>query len=125
MPADSRRETVPTLDLRRVDAGPAERAAFLCDLRNAARDIGFFYVIGHGIEDSFLREILAVTRRFFALPTEDKLAIEMVNLPHFRGYNRAGFEHTRGKPDWREQLDVGAERPALSSDSFAPAWTRL
>jgi isopenicillin N synthase-like dioxygenase len=125
MPADSQRETVPTLDLRRAESSSAERVSFLRDLRSAARDVGFFYLIGHGIEDDLVRKILALTRRFFALPTKDKLAIEMVNSPHFRGYNRAGFEHTRGKPDWREQLDVGAERPAFLSDRSAPAWTRL
>jgi len=50
------------------------------------------------------------------VPEKDKLAIEMVNSPHFRGYNRAGFEHTRGKPDWREQLDVALDAtvPVLS-----------
>ncbi len=34
---------------------------------------------------------------------------------HFRGYNRAASELTRGQPDWREQFDIGAERPALTS----------
>jgi isopenicillin N synthase-like dioxygenase len=116
---------VPTLDLSRTESGAQERSAFLSDLRSAARNVGFFYLVGHGIEDSLVREIIGLTRRFFALSAEDKLAIEMVNSPHFRGYNRAGFEHTRGKPDWREQLDVGAERPALPSDRSAPAWTRL
>ena len=125
MSADRSFKTVPTLDLKRANAGAAERSLFLQDLRNAARDVGFFYLVGHGIDDSLVRKILALTRRFFALPTEDKLAIEMVNSPHFRGYNRAGFEHTRGKPDWREQLDIGAERPALSFDRSAPAWSRL
>jgi isopenicillin N synthase-like dioxygenase len=48
----------------------------------------------------------------------------MANSPHFRGYNRAGLEQTRGRPDWREQLDVGAERPALAADPSAP-WKRL
>ncbi len=50
----------------------------------------------------------------------------MVNSPHFRGYNRAGFEYTRGKQDWREQIDIGAERPAHSAAILRPpAWTRL
>ena len=66
-----------------------------------------------------------LSRRFFALPERDKRAIEMVNSPHFRGYNRAGLEHTRGKPDWREQIDVGAEREALAVHPAAPAWRRL
>jgi isopenicillin N synthase-like dioxygenase len=120
-----RREIVPTLDLRRVDAGASQRTLFLRDLRAAAHDVGFFYLVGHGIEDDLIRKVLNLSRRFFGLPTADKLAIEMVNSPHFRGYNRAGFEHTRGKPDWREQLDVGPENAALPLDRLAPTWTRL
>lgn len=118
-------ETLPTLDFRRFDAGGGERSSFLRELRTAARDVGFFYLIGHGIEDSLIKDVLTVSRRFFALPEKDKLAIEMVNSPHFRGYNRAGFEHTRGKPDWREQVDIGPERPALPFDPEAPPWDRL
>jgi isopenicillin N synthase-like dioxygenase len=118
-------EVLPTLDLRRFDAGGAERAAFLSELRAAAGGVGFFYLIGHGLDDKLIQDALEISRRFFALPEQDKLAIEMVNSPHFRGYNRAGFEHTRGKPDWREQVDIGPEREALPFDRSAPPWTRL
>jgi hypothetical protein len=118
-------ETLPTLDLRRFNGHASERSRFLEDLRKATRSVGFFYLVGHGIEDGLIEDVLKVSRRFFALPEKDKLAIEMVNSPHFRGYNRAGFEHTRGKPDWREQVDIGPERPALPFDREAPPWTRL
>ena len=33
--------------------------------------------------------------------------------PHFRGYTRLGHEITQGRPDAREQLDFGPERPAV------------
>src|ERR1700683_4796796 len=125
MSAAGQRETVPTLDLRRLDAGAAERASFLRDLRAAARDVGFFYLVGPGIGDELVGKWSSLSRRFFPLPAADKLAIEMVNSPHFRGYNRAGFEHTRGKPDWREQVDIGPERLAVPLDRSAPPWTRL
>jgi isopenicillin N synthase-like dioxygenase len=125
MAAVSQPATLPTLDLRHLDAGGANRAKFLRDLRAAAGDVGFFYLIGHAIEDELIGQVVSLSRRFFALPDEDKLAIEMVNSPHFRGYNRAGSEHTRGKPDWREQLDVGPEKPVLPFDRSAPPWTRL
>jgi isopenicillin N synthase-like dioxygenase len=46
------------------------------------------------------------------LPLEERLAIENVNSPQFRGYTRVGTEHTGGAPDWREQIDIGPERPA-------------
>jgi isopenicillin N synthase-like dioxygenase len=112
------------LDLRRFDQGGDERAVFLAELRDQARDFGFFYITGHGVEPAVTTEVLGWSRRFFALPDAEKNAIAMVNSPHFRGYTRVGLEHTRGRPDWREQIDVGAERPALPEDPAAP-WKRL
>jgi isopenicillin N synthase-like dioxygenase len=116
---------IPLLDLRRLDAGDAQRAAFLAELRAAAHGVGFFYVTGHGVDTLLLRDLMESARRFFSLPEGDKLAIEMVNSPHFRGYNRVASERTRGQPDWREQIDIGAERPVVPRDGNSPAWTRL
>ncbi len=42
--------TLPILDLARY-ADPTEKTAFLADLRHAAREIGFFYLINHGVDD--------------------------------------------------------------------------
>src|SRR5580698_299806 len=117
--------SIPLLDLGRLDAGEARRSAFLAELRAASRDVGFFYLTGHGVDPDLLRDLLGLSRRFFALPVADKLAVEMVNSPHFRGYNRVAWELTRGAPDWREQIDIGAERPALPREPGEPAWTRL
>ena len=41
----------------------------------------------------------------------------MVLSPHFRGYARPSWERTRGPLDWREQIDMGAERLALPTGS--------
>ncbi len=125
MTATPSEPVLPILDLRRLDAGGAERALFLSDLRAAARRFGGFYVTGHGVADSVTAEIFTLARRFFDLPERDKLAIEMVNSPHFRGYTRVGWERTRGLSDWREQVDIGAERPTLEAGPGAPAWVRL
>jgi isopenicillin N synthase-like dioxygenase len=57
--------------------------------------VGFFYIAGHGVETALLRDLMQTTRRFFALPEADKLAIEMISSPHFRGYNRIASERTR------------------------------
>jgi isopenicillin N synthase-like dioxygenase len=125
MSADETQQEIPMLDLRRFDAGNAERTAFLSQLRTAAHDVGFFYVTGHGVDARLLSDLMDTSARFFSLPERDKLAIEMVNSPHFRGYNRVASELTRGQPDWREQIDIGAERQALPRDANTPTWTRL
>jgi isopenicillin N synthase-like dioxygenase len=116
---------IPLLDLSRLEAGDPVRRDFLAELRTAARDVGFFYLGGHDVDADLLRELMRVARRFFALPEADKLAIEMVHSPHFRGYNRVAWERTRGAPDWREQIDIGAERQALPRSADSPPWTRL
>lgn len=116
---------VPVLDISRFDDRGIERQAFLADLRSAARDVGFFYLTGHGIPFNQIEEVLAIARRFFALPEEEKLSIEMVKSPQFRGYTRTGGELTKGQVDWREQLDIGVERPTIPQQPGTPAWSRL
>jgi isopenicillin N synthase-like dioxygenase len=117
--------TLPLIDLRDFDASPARRAEFLDQLRRAARNEGFFYLTGHALPDALTRQVLTLGRRFFDLPEADKLAIENVRSAQFRGYTRIGHELTRGLTDWREQLDIGAERPAPELPPGAPAWLRL
>lgn len=117
--------TLPTLDLSLLDGTPAQRQGFLDDLRHAARDVGFFYLTGHGIDSHLLRQVQDHARQFFALPDSEKTAVGMINSPHFRGYNRAASEITRGKPDLREQFDLGAEREVLPQDENSPFWARL
>lgn len=116
--------TLPVLDLARY-ASSAERDAFLVDLRYAARDIGFFYLINHGVDDVLQDAVQHEARRFFALTEAQKEQVAMIHSPHFRGYNRAASEITRGQPDWREQFDIGAERPALLLSDSDPRWRRL
>jgi isopenicillin N synthase-like dioxygenase len=116
--------TLPVLDLARYTSS-AERDAFLADLRHAARDIGFFYLINHGVDDALQHAVQREARRFFALTEAQKEQVAMIHSPHFRGYNRAASEITRGQPDWREQFDIGAERPALLLSESDPRWRRL
>lgn len=117
-------KSLPVLDFSRLES-PRERDGFLGDLRETARNLGFFYLTGHGIDSGLTSEVLGLSRRFFDLPETDKLEIQMIRSPQFRGYNRAGLEHTRGKPDWREQVDIGPEQEPRPLDRAAPAWTRL
>ncbi len=116
---------LPILDLSRFNVSPESRLEFVADLRRVLHDHGFFYLVGHGVPPELIADVFAAAKRFFALPEKDKLEIEMVNSPHFRGYNRAGLEHTRGKQDWREQIDVNTESEAVELTPDTPAWKRL
>ncbi|MFP7761928.1 isopenicillin N synthase family dioxygenase [Marisediminicola sp. LYQ134] len=112
--------TLPVLDLSRLDDGEAEADAFRAELRQATHDYGFFYLTGHGVPDDLVESVMSTARSFFALPEADKLAIENLQSPHFRGYTRVGGELTQGKVDWREQIDIGPERAAVPKAPGTP-----
>jgi isopenicillin N synthase-like dioxygenase len=115
---------LPVLDLSLLDQGPDAAAKFREDLRAATHDVGFFYLVGTGVTPELEARLNRVAREFFDLPEADKLAIENVRSPHFRGYTRIGGERTQGKVDWREQIDIGPERAAID-DPDAPDFARL
>ncbi|WFB11075.1 isopenicillin N synthase family oxygenase [Streptomyces sp. LX-29] len=115
-------QQLPVIDLSAASRGPEARARLHTELHAAAHDVGFFQLTGHGITDAETAELLRVMRDFFALPEADRLAISNLESPHFRGYTRIGDEHTGGSRDWRDQLDIGAERPPRIPGPNDPAY---
>lgn len=115
---------LPILDLSLLDQGEEAAARFRDELRAATHDVGFFYLTGTGVTPELEARLLDAAHTFFALPEEEKLSIENVTSPHFRGYTRVGGERTQGEVDWREQIDIGPEREAVT-DPDAPDFARL
>ncbi|WP_314854787.1 2-oxoglutarate and iron-dependent oxygenase domain-containing protein [uncultured Microbacterium sp.] len=116
--------TLPILDLSQLDESPEAAARFRDDLRAATHDVGFFYLTGTGVTPELEARLHRTAREFFELDEADKLAIENLNSPQFRGYTRIGGERTQGKVDWREQIDIGPERDVVT-DPEAPDFARL
>ncbi|MBO0979562.1 isopenicillin N synthase family oxygenase [Microbacterium sp. SD291] len=114
--------SLPILDLSRLDAGAEAAALFRDDLRAATHDVGFFYLVGTGVSPELEARLHRAALDFFALPEADKLAIENIRSPHFRGYTRIGGERTQGEADWREQIDIGPERAPVTGGA---AFNRL
>ncbi len=112
-------ETLPVIDMSGLSRGGADADAVRAQLRRVTHDVGFFYLTGHGVDPALVDDILNLSRRFFDLPDADKLAIENLLSPQFRGYTRVGGERTRGAVDWREQIDIGPERAVLAASADA------
>jgi len=106
----TRIDRLPILDLSRAD-NPETAEEFRTTLREATIEVGFFYLVGHGIGPDRMAQMFDVARRFFALPLEEKQSVAMLDSPAFHGWTRLGGELTQGKVDWREQIDIGPERP--------------
>ncbi|MFZ2511015.1 MAG: 2-oxoglutarate and iron-dependent oxygenase domain-containing protein [Gordonia sp. (in: high G+C Gram-positive bacteria)] len=118
-------ETLTELPI--VDLSTAERDpdGFRSALRTATHEVGFFYLIGHGIDRAVRDRIFDTARVFFAMGDHDKFSVEMLASPQFRGYTRFGGEYTQGEIDWREQIDLAAEYPSLLTSDDDPAYLRL
>ena len=96
---------VPVIDVSDpIAAAPA--------IDRACREVGFFTVVGHGIDPDHLARLDALSREFFALDEDEKAAISMAHAgAAWRGWFPVGGELTSGVPDRKEGIYFGAELP--------------
>ena len=55
-------------------------------INQAFKDVGFFYVTGHGVDQSVIHQIFTAAKNLFALPLGKKKANDIHNCPSFSGY---------------------------------------
>ena len=71
-------EEIPVLDLAPYLAGePGALQRSAPQLRRAFEEIGFYFIVGHGVPQSLVDAAFAEAERFHAQPLEDKLAVKM------------------------------------------------
>ena len=69
---------IPVLEIGPyLEGAPGALEAAAGQLRVALEEIGFFYLAGHGVPQSLLDRIFAETKRFHALPLEEKLKLRL------------------------------------------------
>src|SRR5882672_686343 len=104
---------VPIIDVSDLVAGAPGHWAGAAQLGQACRESGFFYIVGHGVDEGLQARLRDLSREFFAQDLDTKLRVRMaLGGRAWRGYFRVGDELTSGKPDQKEGLYFGAEMPA-------------
>jgi polar amino acid transport system ATP-binding protein len=105
--------TLPAIDVSALVDGrrsAAQREATARALDEAARRTGFFYAVGHGVDDALVTRLTSMARTFFALPEDEKMRIPMsAGGLAWRGFFPLGGELTSNRPDWKEGLYLGSE----------------
>ena len=99
----------------RGEAGALDRLA--AEVRHACEAVGFFYVKNNGIAQPLIDAVFAESRRFHALPLEEKLKLQLNEnnigyLPMNQSMQRHSTVHKNTKPNANESFFVSHDRPA-------------
>src|SRR5258708_33303917 len=93
-------ESLPIIDIASFRGGSADAARIGTALDRACCEFGFFYVTRHGIDPALSSRMIALAKKFFALPSEQKLAIAMAHGGRAgRGHFPARGGLTSGRPE--------------------------
>jgi isopenicillin N synthase-like dioxygenase len=105
-------DQVPIIDVGALRSG---RRADLDDIARqiggAARGIGFFGIVNHGVPAAQVASVFEEAARFFALPLAEKRELAVNRTEHYRGYAEIGVEFADDvyAGDLKEAFDVGPD----------------
>ena len=120
---------IPIIDLAPWWGTAADRLAVGRQVDAAARQFGFFQVVGHRVPHRHVEAMLSASSKFFALPTEAKQRSTPDDLAINRGYAARGTEalsYSIGRdapPDLFEAFNIG-EDEVDATDTFYAAQLR-
>ena len=116
-------EKIPVIDYGPAFAGePGALEHVAEEVRNACETVGFFYALNHGVEQALIDRAFAASRRFHALPMDQKLALRLNEnnigyLPMDASVQAASTVHKATRPNRNESFfvshDRGPDHPAV------------
>lgn len=114
--------TIPVIDLSGLRTGTAaDLAAIAAEVGAACRDVGFFYITGHGVPQTLIEEVFARAEAFFAADPALKQSALYSGASGNRGYiPMLGEALDPTKPsDVKEAfnmgLDLGPDDPEIKA----------
>lgn len=104
-------DALPIIDIAGLfSADLAQRQAVADQLGRAAREVGFFYIRGHGIGADRIAALRVATEALFAQDLAWKMASHIGLGRGHKGYVPEGSEfYGSGRPDLKEAWDIGFE----------------
>src|SRR5262245_51124501 len=108
--AQEQQVSIPIINIYPLLHRTEDRYAVAEEIGSACREYGFFYIVGHAVNEGLQQQLEELSRQFFAQELETKLELQMARGGRaWRGYFPVGGELTSGQPDQKEGLYFGAE----------------
>ena len=107
---------IPVIDFAPYFAGaPGALECLAPAVRHACEEIGFFYAAGHGVDDVIVDRAFAASRRFHALPLDEKHALQLNDwnigyLPINASVQGASTVHKATRPNQNESFFISHDR---------------
>jgi isopenicillin N synthase-like dioxygenase len=122
---DAAARIIPVIDYGPYFAGvPGAIERVAAEIADACENVGFFYALNHGVSDETIERALAASRRFHALPLEQKLALRLDDnnigyLPTNASVQGASTVHKATRPNQNESFFVTHDRGPDHPDVIA------
>ena len=104
---------VPVIDISPyLEGTPEGKRRVAVELDRACRDVGFYVIVGHGVDPELIERVESVSREFFNLPIDEKMKVHIGDTPGAVGYAAVGdtaLAYTRGQvapPDLNESFQI-------------------
>lgn len=133
--------SIPVIDIKPYLEGTADgRMKVAQEINKACEEIGFFIIVGHGVDEALIDKTYRSASDFFHLPVEEKLKIRQPAPSISRGYTPIKGESLSagigmGSPgDLKEMIDMGPvdvpggeyyERPEAGNHFHPNLWPEL
>lgn len=104
---------IPVVDISGLYSDSIEdRLSVAEQMGKAARDVGFLYVVGHGVPANKIANLRNAAKHFFAQSEAEKMKYYIGHSASHKGFVPEGEEiYGTGKPDKKEAYDVGFPAP--------------
>jgi isopenicillin N synthase-like dioxygenase len=105
---------IPVVDLTGLSSGdPVALRRIAADIGAAAREVGFFSIVGHGVDAGLRAAVFAAADALFALPAAQKAAFARDRVGDNRGWIGLNVEalDPRDRPDPKEAFNIGFDPP--------------
>ena len=112
-------QSIPVIDITALRDGTNANAVAK-DLHRASQELGFIYIMGHGIPDAVIEAARNSALQFFRHGAEDKSSVTISE--HHRGWlGRGGAVMEDGaKPDLKESFIWGSQNTDFITDLDHP-----
>lgn len=122
-------EKCSTVKLPIIDLSAPDRISTAATLRQVCIDVGFFYIVNHGVDQDLLRSLFEGSKKFFSLPLEEKMRLDR---KEYRGYTALYSEKLdtslKIKGDPKESFYIGPLHDEVCnlnqwpSEELLPGW---